>query len=423
MVSPVKILHLQTFKREYIPAERLVGFLSKSPNADRRIGALPYDWIKVVDRENIPDITRQTGDVFERFSKEIDEVTSKEDVKLLTAQQKLAAALKNILRRSDIRVSYAGNGSLKHCQRLDVGDYSYAFSTFKSEDTARKPFADYFYTGHGRGNEPQTIFTAYRRYSHGRIAKPFMANLCGVNDDGGYILSKFIDENHSPKQKFGVVEKQRKYMLNTDPNYIFGINIEAGGCIPNNKYIEDAQTRNIWLRFAKIIDSTVNFLKKNETNARVHQSLINLVEQGKDICSLDINTLPESDRKIAFRIVKSMKKVREYKEELIHEGKYEKIRELLNEDMIDSFPYDVYAKEFGGYAPQWYPALLADELAISNVPDLDTMMSLSAKYNDMVKIDFAKHYSKAQILEWINTYYVPERDKKLMENIRQQYNI
>ena len=87
MVSPVKILHLQTFKREYIPAERLVGFLSKSPNADRRIGALPYDWIKFVDRENIPDITRQMGDVFERFSKEIDEVTSKEDVKLLTAQQ------------------------------------------------------------------------------------------------------------------------------------------------------------------------------------------------------------------------------------------------------------------------------------------------------------------------------------------------
>lgn len=423
MVSPVKILHLQTIKREYLPAERLNRFLLQSPDAGRRIGSLPYDWIKYSKRENIPDITRQVGELFERFSKEIDNIRSKNEDRLIIAQQGLINALQKILGRNDIRISYAGEGALKHCQRIEVGDYSYAFSTFKSKETSRKQFADYFHEGHGKGNEPQAAFVVYKRNSHGRMARPFMANLSRVDDRGGYILSKFIDEKHPAKRRFGRIEMQRKYILNTDPNYISGIFIEAGGCIPNKKYIQNPEIRDIWLRFARIIDSNVDFLKHSEKNVKVYQTLSALAEAGRDICNLDLNTLSPDERRTAFRIVKTLRKVREYKEKLISEGKFEGIRVLLNEDMIEAFPYDVYGKEFGGYASLWYPGLFAHELGISNVPDLETMLSLSAKYSDDIKINFAKYYSKSEVLEWLKYHYVPERDMKLMENLKELYDI
>lgn len=423
MVSPVKILHLQTIKREYIPAERLVQFLSLTPNVDRRIGALPYDWIKTSEKSKIPDITRRTGDVFERFAKEIDDIPDKaaDELKLKTAQQVLVNALKKILGREDIKVSYAGNGALKHCQRLDVGSYSYAFSTFKSEKTARKQFSDYFHRGQGRGNEPQTIFIAYNRDSHGRWAKPFMANMSGADDKGGFILSKFIDSNHPAKRSFGLMEKQRKYIYNFDPNYIHGVCIEAGGCVPNKKYIQNSKERNIWMRFSKIIDSQVELLKQNEKCAQVHETLVEASRRGEDVLSFDTSIFLEQEKKAADKMIKALRKVHEFKEKLIQEGKFENIRKLLNEDMIDAFPYSVYSKEFGSWAADWYPRLLADELGISNTPELDEMMSISSEYNDEVKINFAQHYSKSEVVKWLQDNFVPERDIQLFKNLEEQY--
>ena len=46
MVSTEKILHLRTIKKEYITAEKLNRFRAKIPDGERRIGSLPYDWIK-----------------------------------------------------------------------------------------------------------------------------------------------------------------------------------------------------------------------------------------------------------------------------------------------------------------------------------------------------------------------------------------
>ncbi len=425
MVSPVKILHLQTIKREYIPAERLVQFLSLTPNVDRRIGSLPYDWIKTSGKSQIPDITRRTGDVFEKFAKEIDDIpdNASNEVKLKTAQQALVGALRKILGREDIKISYAGNGALKHCQRLDVGNYSYAFSTFKSKEAARKQFSDYFHKGQGRGNEPQTIFIAYNRDSHGRWAKPFMANMSGADDKGGFILSKFIDSNYPAKRRFGSMEKQRKYIYNFDPNYIHGVCIEAGGCVPNKKYIQNSKERDIWLRFAKIIDGQVALLKKREHNAEVYQILVNASRSGEDIVQFDTGIFSKEERKVADRVIRTLVKVRELKEKLTQEGKFENIRKLLNEDMIDAFPYSVYSEEFGSWAAKWYPHLIADELGISNAPELDEMMSISSEYNDEVKINFAKHYPKSEVIKWLQDNLVPERDVKLFENLQEQYGV
>lgn len=92
----------------------------------------------------------------------------------------------------------------------------------------------------------------FKRGSHGRFVKPFLANLSGMYDAGGYILSKFIDENHPKKTELGTFLAERAFVYNTDPNIIRGISIESGGCIYNKKYIKDAKLRALWTKFAGI---------------------------------------------------------------------------------------------------------------------------------------------------------------------------
>lgn len=50
MVSTEKILHLRTIKKKYITAEKLNRFRAKIPDGERRIGSLPYDWIKRIEK-------------------------------------------------------------------------------------------------------------------------------------------------------------------------------------------------------------------------------------------------------------------------------------------------------------------------------------------------------------------------------------
>ena len=75
MVSTEKILHLRTIKKEYITAEKLNRFRAKIPDGERRIGSLPYDWIKRIEKDKISDITRSACDVFEKFSIEIEDIS------------------------------------------------------------------------------------------------------------------------------------------------------------------------------------------------------------------------------------------------------------------------------------------------------------------------------------------------------------
>ena len=51
------------------------------------------------------------------------------------------------------------------------------------------------------------------------------------------------------------------------------------------------------------------------------------------------------------------------------------------------------------------------------------MMSISSEYNDEVKINFAKHYPKSEVIKWLQDNLVPERDVKLFENLQEQYGV
>lgn len=119
---------LHWFKKRSVSAENLNKYLKLKPDADRNIGSLPYDWIKAFDESERPKITRLVQDTFCSFSKETAGAKGKNlryisPELFLQAHEKLAAALKNILKREDISVSYQGSGALKNCHRLDIGDF------------------------------------------------------------------------------------------------------------------------------------------------------------------------------------------------------------------------------------------------------------------------------------------------------------
>ena len=426
----MKIFNLKVLKRGYIPAEIINRNLTRNPDSRKRIGSLPYDWIRKFGKERISGITEQVDDVFERFSTQINNLSDlnhyalcKNNTNLLNAQIFFIKMLKEILKRSDINISYIGSGAFKHCHKLDIGNYSYAFSTFKSEESMYTNCRNYFNkNGQGKGNEPQAIFTLYRHAPHGHTARPFLARLSGENDSGGYILSKFIDQNHSAKNNFGAMELRQKTFLYTDPNFIRGICIEAGGCLPNQKYIKDKELRGFLLRIAKIIDNHAKFLRQNPINIISQQYIINKKEAGKDIFHLETGGLSRMQQKSISKILRTLGKIRHLKEVLIKNGKYEIIKELLNRDMADIFPYDEYSREFGSPDSIYiYPQLIADEFGISNVPDLETMISISAKYFDREIIPFVKYYTKEEVESWLKNNYVPERDKQLLKNLCQQY--
>ena len=157
----------------------------------------------------------------------------------------MVEALKKVLNRGDVKSSYIDSGSFKNCHKLDVGEYSYALSTFKKYPVF--DYRGYFRESHGKGNEPQNIFTSYNKFFKGRVCRPFLANLSGEKDVGGFILSKFIDINHDKKEEQGPFITNRSFLRNNDPkgNSINGIFIEAGGFVQNKKYICNKNSANL----------------------------------------------------------------------------------------------------------------------------------------------------------------------------------
>lgn len=135
--------------------------------------------------------------------------------------------------------------------------------------------------------------------------------------------------------------------------------------------------------------------------------------QGKEL-----NAVSMEERRAAAKLARSLNKIKKLKAQ---QG-YDKVKELLKKDFVDLFPYDEHSVEFGRMI-SWYPALLAKELGINNVPDFEDMTAISADHFDKVKIRFADYYPKSQIVEWLKENYDYERERNLLKIFREQYDI
>lgn len=408
LITSKNLLHV--FKKQIVNAQELNKYFKSNPNTSRRIGALPLDFYREISTEERAGITKAVGDIFEGFSEEISNL--KENTHLCSADDfntvlnKLTLDLKKALKRNDIKSSYVNSGSFKDCYKLQVGNFAYALSIFK-----KYPIFDirgYFRESHGKGNEPQNIFTAYKNYSHGRVCRPFLANLSDENSDGGFILSKFIESTYPVKKELGVFQRSRLALRNIDTrgNSINGVFIEAGGFIQSKRHIEDVTIRKKYQPFTECLDANVNLLKEPLAN-NVQSRLLEALEVGVDLFSEEevykyIKTLPSEEQKIARKLVKHLNRIDFLKKQSIEDGTFESIQGLLKDDFCEIFPFDVYSVEFSckenpAEAYQGYPRLHANHLGVDNVPSLRNMLKLLEENYCGIEIDLTNYYSKEDV--------------------------
>ena len=225
------LLHL--FKRQNVNVRYLSRYVENFPQTEKRIGALPPDWLKNLSRDEYAKATLEVDEALQQFA--IDRAESPWNFE--QTQKTLVETLNKILRRDDAKTEHLGMGAYKLCQKLIVGDYSYALATFKYEAPKSAQ--------HGKYAEPQKIFWVYKNYLHGRVAKPFMSHFsCSELDDGGYILTKFIDKGDKERAMKPLnILRDGFYRLcnedNTPVNGINGVCIDVGGFIENLYFLTE----------------------------------------------------------------------------------------------------------------------------------------------------------------------------------------
>lgn len=405
-ITSKNLLHV--FKKRLINAQQIDKILKSCPNSQRLIGTLPFDFFKNIPKTERANITQTVGDIFERFSIETDQIEDSRVAYALgisNATENLTSVLKKVLKRDDISCKYIASGSFKNCHKLSIGNFSYALSTFK-----KYPLFDirgYYIESHGKGNEPQNIFTIYNRFSHGRICRPFLANLSTEKDKGGFILSKYIEPQHPAKKELGKFVKNRNYLKNKDVrgNSINGIYIEAGGFVLNKGYIKEKQLRTEWKQYAENIDSYIEILN-NKNGAYIEDLILN-----SDINTFDfINKLNPKNKKTALKMLKHLKRLDDLKQKSIKNGTYTELQKLLKEDFCKLYPFNLYSKEFNPEATELqiykdYPRLVANLLDVDNVPNLKNMLKILEDDFCFAEIDFTQYYTRDEAIETYKNHY------------------
>ena len=126
--APRKLL--RWFKRENVWARELNQYLIANPQTNRRVGSLPYEWIKDFEPSQRARVTQEICDVFERFAIETKDLceddfyttrmTVKKILGLGPVFKELQSTLRRILQRKDVFVGYLGQGAVKMSSKIDV---------------------------------------------------------------------------------------------------------------------------------------------------------------------------------------------------------------------------------------------------------------------------------------------------------------
>lgn len=443
MIPPIKHKTLfHWFKRESVGAISLNKYLQAYPQTNRNLGTLPYDWLKSFPTNERKNVTIQVQDLFASFSKDTSNIAGYGQYSgwsFVDCQQfeqgykNLVRSLKEILKRKDIKIKYAGSGALKNCHRLDIGKYSYALSSFRDETAAKIGFGGYYKPCHGRGYEPQNALTAYKRASQGRWTKPFMIRISDSQDKGGYILSKFVDKQQ--KTKFGIFQKKCDYFINADESddIINNINTDIGGCFVNESYIKDSVVRHAKKYFAKMLDNNIELCEQLYAT-KVQKYLLEQKQQGLDILSpeyMDIlkTKLNSQELSLAIKQIKSLRKIRIQKEKLqkLDANKFEKVKSLLEKDIKSVYIFDRYRDRTEDFIRRLktYPVLVADELGLSHFPVLDGWMTIFQEYGRCIDFSCMKDkFTSSDISKFIKANYEDfKMDKNLLERLKESFQI
>ena len=358
-MTDIKSKHiLHVAKRRVITAGEMAQQHKQHPETIGFIGALPPKIIKNIPQSNRGNVTKQADAIFSNFAKSAAYIRVTSDAHYAYYNESfkrhfpsIICGLKETLNRNDIAISYIGSGAFKHCFLLSFGqdiDNKYVLQTFQNVVNF-----DPEYFPHGILWEPQLYFTTYKKYSHGRVAKPFIARPSTTEIlSNGYILIKYIDPKHTYKTKLGHFATRRTQMTNTDTfgkdNTIHGITVDVGGFIENPEHISAQKTRYHWNEIAQVLDK-INFSKDTTevfgTLEKIYQ------EYGKTFFDTTkwpefIKSFKENERATAKKILKSLLHLRNKCEKLHFNNDWEAVQKYILSDLKHICSYDYKNPEF-----------------------------------------------------------------------------
>ena len=414
-------------KKKNINSFELNGYLTKHPEFNRLLGALPYDWIRVIPKNEIKKCTENVAAAFSEFAQAITDIYTRDPftpvrgakLRLKKPQKFLVQKLKEFLQRQDVSVDYIDSGAYKHCHKITVGDYSYALSTFINNNESffmSNKHCDYFNKYfQGKGYEPQNIFTFYKNGEQGRWVKPFISKVARVNDTDSFILSKFIEKSRPQKHFQGLFERKHLKIKNNDcaiRNIINGVCIDSGGCIPNNNYIEDTELRHYSVLLARGFDRANNIFE-NYKYRYLDKLVANDINNDVDIFHKDylkMYILSPAEKRVMLKILDCLKLTTKLLIKIEERGLYDSIMDILSNDLKEECPY---IEEISYGLKNYYSKSFSSFLGITNkVPFKDILLQEEKHYVDISVFTLKRDYRQDEVIEGLIQAWKELQDKE-----------
>ena len=337
----MKIYHVA--KKQNLTLFQLQDMVHYQNLTERRLGSLPFDWLKNLPKDEYTKATKTVDKAFKEFAEE----ANKEQYETLDGLYgELVGKLKKVLHRDDIEIEYVDNGYWKECSKLTIGKFEYAFCTFfekfgymRGDDRA-----------YGKYAAPQAIFFTYKKMPHGRMAKPFMSSFSTDYFEYGYTLNRFIDKNDTARAKTVLNPLRAEYLeysipdtLERSENMINNIIIDPDGIVKNPNYVADANFRHnldVFLDRIFIEHTRQNELwneqKFNDIALvrRAENFLSEQMDKGVDIFKADLRELLKpldlEQQLYAKKLIRRFKNMHKLKNNLKAAGVYEQYKEILS---------------------------------------------------------------------------------------------
>ena len=349
------ILHIA--KRRIVPPKEIGQMSESNGHKNTFIGALPYDIITNISREQISTVTQRTNEIFSGFARSVSYIYIDKHEHYSLANEpfkryfpQITHELNSLFNRNDISVSYIGSGTYKHCFVLSFGKKSQNRYVLQAFQNVINVDSDY---PHGVLFEPQNCFTAYKKYSHGRFARPFMSHPSNMEIlSGGYILTKYIDSKHVYKKSLGKFVQRRTGATNTDilnaNNNVRGITVDAGGFTENPEHITTPQIRYHWHELAQILDN-INFsILDKDIYSSLYKRYIKYGAEFFDTMRWPklIKKFPAKHRDKTRRILKSLRRLKIKCEKLSLIPDWQIVQNYIIKDMHEIYPRNYKTQTF-----------------------------------------------------------------------------
>ena len=347
------VLHIA--KKRIISSSEISQISNTHNDINAFIGSLPPEIVKEIPEKK--DITAQADFIFSVFSRSVAYVHVDSHVHYSLNTEyfqsyfpQITSELNKLFNRDDISVSYIGSGTYKHCFVLSFGKGAknrYVLQTFQNVVNFDKDHA------HGSVFEPQNCFTAYNKYSHGRIAKPFMSHPSNKEIlSGAYILAKYIDSNHAYKKPIGKFLQRRTRVANTDilntENTVRGITVDAGGFIENPEHITTPQIRYHWHELAQILDNIDFSIKDQDIYSYLYKRYIKYGHEFFNTMRWPrfIKNSPTRIKDKTRKILKSLHRLKLKCEKLSLNNDWKIVQNYIIQDMREIYPHNYQTQTF-----------------------------------------------------------------------------